>query len=331
MNDESLLDFIESEQETEWSGSPQELEEARKLKEVVSLFQSAPDALPPPTLRSSILEALENEIAPELPWWHHIFRILRSGPALAAACVLLVTGIAGYQGWGLTPQAPPQVLAGLTSEGLVLIPGIKLQLAPGETQTINWRGLGEVVLDGPAEFVLEDWAVQLAYGTLSSNVDPPDSAGFAVETPNARVDVIGTRFSVTYNPEQGSAVQVFEGEVRVEDLRTHLVRTLTPQQRSEWQLFEVEAEAVSTPPRPPTPPLAVPPPKPKETPSTEPKRLPGDQSAESPSESATIEEEGSSSEEEIPEDSAPETPAGEAEEEYLDPADLPANTIDEGF
>ena len=75
----------------------------------------------------------------------------------------------------------------------------------------------EVTLQGPAEFELvESDRMVLSSGILTAHV-PPGAEGFRVDTPNAQITDLGTAFGVALDPDGGSRVSVFEGEVEVEE------------------------------------------------------------------------------------------------------------------
>lgn len=329
--------------------------EAEALGRVVTRLRAVEPALPPPTLRGSILAALEAEAgpapAPTRGWWGSILRL---GLVGAAAAVLIGVGVGGG-GLGQAPIPPaphPRVLLaawqGPGQAPTELGAGAVVRIPEGARATLDWRGRGPLELAGGTVAVLEEHAVQLVTGTVVSGIDPEDDVGFRVRTEDAVVSVVGTRFRVTFERERGTEVEVFEGEVRVEDLRTQLVRILTPALRAVWQAWNVEGDE---PPRPRPPPATrpadrPPPPPPSEPPSTE--RLPGDEPPVEAVEAPSLEpadpmalepgddtsDDASDDASEDDEDEAVSAKPGDEPDETDEPEDpsfVPADTVEGGF
>jgi hypothetical protein len=311
--------------------------EAEALGGLVDQLRSAEPPLPPPELRGSILAAIEAEAGPA-PAPSLLWRFLRVGLAGAAAAVLLGVGIGGG-GFGVSPAPPPVrasvLLAAWEGPGMppsALRPGDLVRIPDGAMARLDWRGRGPLELRGGTVAVLEDHAIHLVEGTVISGVDPDDAVGFRVRTEDAVVSVVGTRFRVTYEADDGGTeVEVFEGEVRVEDLRSRLVRILTPALRAIWQAWNVDGEERMERPRarararaarkpPPVPTDVELPPQAEdltETPAAPPATLEAPPAMPEPSDEDVAAKPGDGEE---PEEDEPE-----------DPSYVPADTVEQGF
>jgi hypothetical protein len=101
-----------------------------------------------------------------------------------------------------------------TTPGAELVPG-SLRLISG-IATIRFHSGAEVVLEAPAQLVLESpMRGRLLVG--AAVIDVPDSAiGFVMETPNGYAVDHGTRFSVVVDKnQQTSSFEVIDGEISV--------------------------------------------------------------------------------------------------------------------
>ena len=102
-------------------------------------------------------------------------------------------------------------------EGNSLLPGAKIALAAGLAEVAFDDG-ARVILEGPAEFIVDDAARgTLQHGRLSARV-PKMAVGFAVQSPHAKVIDLGTEFGMCVAETGHTTVRVFDGRVRVETL-----------------------------------------------------------------------------------------------------------------
>ncbi len=102
-------------------------------------------------------------------------------------------------------------------EGDSLLPGTKIALAAGLAEVAFDDG-ARVILEGPAEFVVDDAGRgTLQHGRLSARV-PKMAVGFAVQSPQAKVIDLGTEFGMCVAETGHTTVRVFDGRVRVETL-----------------------------------------------------------------------------------------------------------------
>ncbi|MEM6926180.1 MAG: FecR domain-containing protein [Myxococcota bacterium] len=110
-------------------------------------------------------------------------------------------------------QVPTTVIDSSREPGRLEGPGaLRVDVPPGSrVDVVEW---------GPREVVL-----RLTEGSVEVALDRHPR--FVVETPNARVIVVGTRFRVDWEPSLGTVVGVMEGTVRVEDLAGALVARVT--------------------------------------------------------------------------------------------------------
>ena len=90
-----------------------------------------------------------------------------------------------------------------------------LGLREGVAEIALASGVG-LLVEAPASIKLVDAAnTVLDAGRIVARV-PPTAAGFAVDTPRARIVVRGTEFGVSVEPDRETIVQVFDGVVVVE-------------------------------------------------------------------------------------------------------------------
>jgi len=156
------------------------------------------DARPAPSVEHRIVEgAMARAAGPQRRTWS----LALAGVAVAAAAVLLT--------FALRPAGePPGALA----------PAVDAPTPVVRTETPQMRY--QVTEGADAVFRVEtpvpnQTVVHLSAGTASFAVEPvPPGGFFAVETPHGRVEVVGTRFSVTVG-ERCTRVAVTEGKVRV--------------------------------------------------------------------------------------------------------------------
>jgi hypothetical protein len=121
------------------------------------------------------------------------------------------------------------------TEGLSLARGDTIDIATSDTARIHMNDGSEIHLRGPARLVLTGTAnLHLHHGTADFDVSPRTVEPFAVTTPQARIEVLGTRFETAVDDER-TAVNVDEGRVRLFD-------------RQDWSLRTIaEGTAASTP------------------------------------------------------------------------------------
>jgi hypothetical protein len=94
------------------------------------------------------------------------------------------------------------------------LPGSVVRLESGVVELAFASG-AKAAVEGPAEFKLIDRnSMELHQGKLAAEV-PAQARGFSVQTPNARVVDLGTRFGLNTKSKDSSEVDVFEGKVRV--------------------------------------------------------------------------------------------------------------------
>jgi hypothetical protein len=101
----------------------------------------------------------------------------------------------------------------------------RLRLAEGLVRIAFDRG-AEIKLEGPAD--LELISVQrcvLRAGRLVAKV-PPRAIGFAVETPTAVLNDLGTEFGVNVHDAKASDVEVFNGRVDVQHLASGKIKEM---------------------------------------------------------------------------------------------------------
>jgi len=116
------------------------------------------------------------------------------------ASSLAVAAAAALVGWAIAPETPrhADLSARVTPETLAWSPQIQLEAL----------GTGEIA--GTSR----DATIRWDSGTVRVRVEPHSGTRLAVQTPEARVEVVGTKFDVTRDP-LGSTVTVDRGRVRV--------------------------------------------------------------------------------------------------------------------
>jgi hypothetical protein len=93
--------------------------------------------------------------------------------------------------------------------------GQSVHLESGTVEIHFARG-AKVQLMGPADFCLEsEDSARLAFGHLKASV-PKEAVGFTVDTPSARVVVLGTEFEVEVTEQGGSEIRVLKGAVETQ-------------------------------------------------------------------------------------------------------------------
>jgi ferric-dicitrate binding protein FerR (iron transport regulator) len=158
---------------------------------------------------------------------------------IAAGCLLAVVLFNSREAADLATQPAPVIarmemtqgaVSFRTSRGETLIPGSSREALPagvlvseGESSAAQWRFLDGtlVTLSGDTEISFSDDAqkvLRVRRGTLTAEVKPqPPDAPLVVETPTARVEVLGTIFTLAAEPER-TRINVAEGRVRLKRL-----------------------------------------------------------------------------------------------------------------
>lgn len=164
---------------------------------------------------SSMELGLDDDAPIDLP----ITRSRRINPILVAAAALVLAVGSGLwiTGWrsGDTPTA---IITRLDQVGEPLAylqpvePGDRIDINAGLLE-LTYRNGVRLVLQGPADFTLEDAGRgRLERGALAAEV-PRKASGFTVVTPTAEVTDIGTRFGVALLETGRTEFEVFDGEI----------------------------------------------------------------------------------------------------------------------
>jgi TolA-binding protein len=144
---------------------------------------------------------------------HPIQRLVPAGAALAGA-LALVTALALWQSDTAVPDraAPPRALAAIAGPlQYRLDDGTRIELAHGAHGSVAWHGPAS-----GTRFVL-------TRGRASFDV-VPQRAPFSVVAGDREVSVLGTRFSVSYEPGERVVVAVEHGAVSVRGPNTAVTR-----------------------------------------------------------------------------------------------------------
>jgi hypothetical protein len=168
----------------------------------------------------------------KLSWWRGVqeafvrMSIIRVGLGLA---VLMIIGVVS---WTLIPSGHQTIQIDATAWGCKIgdamdarwsgaqlkigdnLPNTTLHLQSGVVELAFISG-ARAAIEGPAEIkVTQRNAIELRQGKLSADV-PHQAIGFTVQTPNATVTDLGTRFGINAKAKDSSEVDVFEGKVHV--------------------------------------------------------------------------------------------------------------------
>ncbi len=99
--------------------------------------------------------------------------------------------------------------------GAHLRQGQTIRLKDGLAE-VRFHNGAQVVLEGPVEFQVQtDQQGRLSIGRLVARCETDTAKGFVIETPNARVEDLGTEFGVAVRPGGSTVVAVLQGLVRV--------------------------------------------------------------------------------------------------------------------
>jgi hypothetical protein len=129
--------------------------------------------------------------------------------------------------------------------------GQTLKLAAGLAE-ITFDNGARVLLEGPAEFVLDSRGqASLIFGQLTANV-PEQAIGFTIQTPMVNVVDLGTEFGVRVSQKGLTDVAVFSGQVVATPLDAGLdssrsIRVLADEVRRFWAGPAVEQEPLPAP------------------------------------------------------------------------------------
>jgi ferric-dicitrate binding protein FerR (iron transport regulator) len=185
-------------------------------------WQQGRAALPAPVVLSPADFQTQPNVIPFPP--DRLIPLRRTALAIAAALVMIL----GFAFWHLSSRdragAPVVAQKGVSVEilevsGLPYQVGQRVSLEKLEVASGSLRfriSSGAVVeMDGPVtmEFV-DSMKLRLLRGAVTTDVGA-EAKGFVVETANAQVLDLGTRFGVTVGDEGNTDVVVFEGEVEV--------------------------------------------------------------------------------------------------------------------
>lgn len=134
--------------------------------------------------------------------------------ALAAAAVILLSGTLATLWWQSGAYFEVIAVQGSSYELGEHLMERKIEIAEG-TLSIKLASGAVVDLKGPAKLeLLNSMHVRLLHGSLTADVGT-QAKGFIVDTADAHVVDLGTRFGVSASPAQSTDVAVFEGTVEV--------------------------------------------------------------------------------------------------------------------
>jgi hypothetical protein len=152
------------------------------------------------------------------------------GSIAAAASLALVVWLAWPRSRAMEPASRPnEFVAQLTGlkqcqwksgassvrAGDRLLRGQRLELARGFAE-ITFDSGAQVVLEGPATFVLKSaWEADLSRGTLKASV-PPQALGFRISNPSVEVVDLGTEFTISTDDSGAAEVLVLKGQVEAQ-------------------------------------------------------------------------------------------------------------------
>lgn len=225
----------------------------RRMDDAVRLLRADEVSPLPPGKRVELLSAVEAKAGrrPRPLLW-----VAPLAVAAIVAAVMLFPKSA--------PDPRPRVIAGpVTIASGALVDGALIQGAAkaGAGARIRFSEAELSVLDAAdLSFTVE--AVEMVRGEICFEVAQVDRAApFAVQTPLARIEVVGTRFTLAVSRER-TEVTVDRGRVRV------IPMDGSPRILDAGGALTVERPVAAVPPPPPAPPSVAPPPRPppKKTP-----------------------------------------------------------------
>lgn len=158
-----------------------------------------------PTARAPELEGTSQQTRPELA-------SPPDGPTVASAGVTQVQGVVGYE---LDGDWRPLLAEAAVEEGAAIDTGVS-----GST-TVSEADVAEVDVAPRTRVRIRRWgrgsvALSLERGELTARVSPRDQGEtFEIETPVARILVVGTVFVTSHHPEEGTVVRGSSGRVQV--------------------------------------------------------------------------------------------------------------------
>ena len=202
--------------------------------------------------------------ATKAPWYERWFPSFNQTPACALGlCIALLVGLYLGQGQLHGPQfandkgTEELVVASVNLRTVFgsahckdqeLVPkqnfalGDEIEGEKGARLSLDWRGRGEVLVEGQSFLQICRDGLRLRAGTVHCAVKPT-TEGFFVHCPNHDVAVVGTRFSVTVRENGETKVSVSEGTVAVTCKATKKMRLLNAGDEALFATEVKEAES----------------------------------------------------------------------------------------
>ena len=177
---------------------------------------------------------IEDRAARRVSWWNRMQGAFAGVPIYKVAFGLAVIAILAAVSWVFLPGEHQANIIQVTASGCKIgdavdarwsgsaaqlkvgdyLPATTLHLQSGVVELAFISG-ARAAIEGPAEIkVTRRNGIELRQGKLSADV-PHQAIGFTVETPNAAVTDLGTRFGIDAKAKDSSEVNVFEGKVHV--------------------------------------------------------------------------------------------------------------------
>jgi hypothetical protein len=136
------------------------------------------------------------------------------GRLLALAAALLVSGMGA---WIWQTNARDERHASSRNDSDAASELFSTRLEAGHTSRFKLPKVGDVILEGPAQFtMLDPMRARLDSGRINMRVTQTSGHGFVVETPYGEVTDLGTEFGLDVSDKGKAGLVVFDGEV---DLR----------------------------------------------------------------------------------------------------------------
>jgi len=176
---------------------------------------------------------VEDRAETRMSWWRRMHEAFTGLSIIHVGLGLAVLTIAGMVAWEFIPGTRQASQIEITASGCKIgdaldarwtggaqlkvgdnLPGTILHLQSGVVELAFISG-ARAAIEGPAEIkVTRRNGIELRQGKLSADV-PHQAIGFTVQTPNATVTDLGTRFGINAKAKDSSEVDVFEGKVHV--------------------------------------------------------------------------------------------------------------------